>query len=871
MPRKYIGTLFFILLSVGVLLLSNSFQSKSKTESNKYYPSDWFFMQRAYPERELNFEKYFTAVKKVQQFKKIFNFTLAQKWNQVGPTNIGGRITALDVVPTNPKIIYIGAAAGGVFKSTDGGFTWYAKTDHFPSLSSGAIKIDPNNTDIIYFGSGEANSSGDSYPGFGMLKSTDAGGTWFHSGLDSVRHISKMEIHPSNSNLIFVAAAGGLYSKGIHRGVYRSENGGASWERVLFLNDSTSAIDVAIDPIDTNIVYASMWERLRGPTFRKVAGFSSGIYKSTDKGNSWNRLVNGLPGALNTIGRIAIAVSNSNPNYIYALYRKSTAPNGDINIFEGFYRSTNKGLTWTKMSATGISGFASFGWYFGMMEVDPTDHNKLYLGDIDIFKTTNGGVSFTNITNSYSGSFLQQHPDQHALWINPSNTNIIYNGNDGGFFISTNQGASWNKKFDLPISQFYASTIDYLLPFRKYGGTQDNGTLGTRAGGINDWEELYGGDGFHCIVDYTNSNILYAEYQFGGLGKSTNGGSTFFSATNGISSSDRFNWSTPYVMDEKNPNVLFYGSNKIYQTTNGAQSWNAISGDLTRGRNGRLGTISSISTTALPDGKRVVYVGTDDAKVWVSTNTGTTWTDISGTLPMRYVTRIECNKGNPGTAYVTLSGYNIDETSSHVFRTVNYGNTWIDIGTNLPNVPVNDIIIDYNHDSVLYVGCDVGVFYSTNLGGVWNILGSDLPNSPVFDLSYHQPTKKLIAATHGRSMFEFDLSSIQTDVKSELKIELIDFVLYQNYPNPFSAEGISASGGNPITNIKFNIPHSALVSLKVYDILGKEISTLVNEVKEAGTHNSTFRISSSSFPSGIYFYKLKVGNTERVKKFVYLR
>ncbi|MCX8010853.1 MAG: hypothetical protein N3A61_06860, partial [Ignavibacteria bacterium] len=262
-------------------------------EQFDYHPSDWFYYQRAYPNTDIDFNQYFEAVYQYEQMKLHLNKSMIKSWQTVGPFNIGGRITSIDVDPTNKNIIYIGAAAGGLFKSTDGGNSWKALTDFYPSLSSGVVKVDPNNPNTVYFGSGEANSSGDSYPGFGMLKSTDAGETWFKIGLDSSRHISKMEVHPLNSNLIFVAVAGGLYSKGEHRGIYRSEDGGLTWQRVLFLNDSTSAIDVAIDPSNTNIVYAAMWERMRSPTYRKAAGISSGIYKSTNRGNSWTQLTNG--------------------------------------------------------------------------------------------------------------------------------------------------------------------------------------------------------------------------------------------------------------------------------------------------------------------------------------------------------------------------------------------------------------------------------------------------------------------------------------------------------------------------------------------------------------------------------------------------
>lgn len=855
--KKSIKLISFILVFISTLFLLDGSKPGKNIES-KFYPSDWFFTQRSYPYNNIPVEKYYDALEEKKNMISKNMDAASTGWYPAGPSNIGGRITALDYDPNN-NFLYIGAAAGGIFKSTDLGASWIPKTDFSPSLSIGALVIDPVNSNIIYCGTGEANISADSYAGFGMLKSTDFGETWFVSGLEESRHIAEIEIHPLNTNVIYTAVSGGLFSKSPDRGIYKSTDAGNSWSKVLFLNDSTGAIDIAIDPVDTNIVYAAMWERMRGPSFRRAAGVSSGIYKSTDAGNSWTQLLNGLPSPDPTIGRISIAVALNNSNYVYALYKEANAPNGSSNTFQGFYRSTDKGENWTQMPS-GIlpSEFSSFGWYFGLLEVDPTDFNKVYCGDVDLFKSTNGGENWQNITNSYSGSFDEQHPDQHALWINPVYTDGLVVGNDGGLFTTTSGGAPWIKSYELPISQFYASEIDFLQPQIKLGGTQDNGTLKS-GGAVDNWIFIYGGDGFHTKVDYSNSNIIFAESQWGGLGKSTNGGQTWnYNVSNGIDFS-RTNWSTPYVMDLQDPNILYFGTYKLHRTINGAGNWDVISPDLTRGQNGRLGTITCISTAIESDNTtRVIYVGTDDAKLSVSTNSGTSWEDRTGILPQRYMTDVLADRRNPSTAYVTISGHYIDEPHPHVFRTTDYGLNWIDINGNLPDIPVNSIIIDYDKDSTLYIGTDAGVFFSNNLGTQWFVLGDDLPNSPVLDLNYHQPTGKLVAGTHGRSLFEFDLSSISS-LREDNSTLVNNFDLYQNYPNPF----------NPSTIIKYNLPSDMKVSLVIFNAVGEELSVLVNEFQNAGLHEVEF--DGSNLSSGIYYYKLMAGYSSEIKKMVMVK
>jgi hypothetical protein len=422
----------------------------------------------------------------------------------------------------------------------------------------------------------------------------------------------------------------------------------------------------------------------------------------------------------------------------------------------------------------------------------------------------------------------------------------------------------------MPITQFYTCEVDYQFPNRYYGGTQDNGTNRTLTGNLNDWQPIFGGDGFYVLVDPSNNNYVYAESQYGGFGRSTNGGNNFDYGLNGVSGSDRFNWSTPFIIDPSNPTKLYIGSNRVYRSTNRAVSWTPISPDLTNGPpsgNQVYGTITTIASA--PSDTNVVYVGTDDGNVWVTLSGGTSWTKISTSLPVRWITRVAVDPDNAMTAYVTLSGYRYDEYLPHVFRTTDAGISWLDISSNLPDAPVNDIIVDPDSTERLFVGTDVGVFVSDNLGSIWNYLGEYLPNAPVTDLLLHNPTRTLIAATYGRSMYSIDLSPV-TSVGNE-NADVRDFILYQNYPNPF----------NPATKIKFTIgsviangvKQSQLVTLKVFDVLGNEVATLVNKEKQPGTYEVELNTSSIKHlpSSGIYFYQLKSGDYTETKKMVLIK
>ncbi|OQY75695.1 MAG: hypothetical protein B6D45_05390 [Ignavibacteriales bacterium UTCHB3] len=854
---KNIKVFFFAtIIALPLVLILQSLHPRHKKGFN-FYPSEFFHQQRAYPNEDFPTEKYFKALEARDKMEVSTDAIASVNWEPAGPSNIGGRIAAFVADPADTNIMILGAAAGGIFKSTDAGATWVPKTDQWNSLSVGAMAMDPNNSDIIYCGTGEANISTDSYAGFGVLKSTDKGETWFPSGLENSRHIGEIKVHPMNSNIVYAAVSGGLYSKGPDRGVYKSTDAGATWEKVLFVSDSTSAVDVDIDPTDTNIVFAAMWERLRGPSFRKAAGASTALYRSTDGGTTWSKDIPGLPANNPKLGRISIAVAPSNPNFVYLLYKSASVNNGSDNNFYGFYRSTDRGASFTKMPDGILPGeFASFGWYFGQLDVAPNDHLKVYLGEVDFFLSQNGGNSWSIISNAYSSwTWEEQHPDHHTFWVNPNNPNHIIVGNDGGLFVTWQGRDNWKKLHDLPISQFYAIEVAFQNPLIVAGGTQDNGTLKTNDGGIDNWYEIYGGDGFHCKIDPTNSNVIYACSQNGGLGRSTNGGNSFSSITSGLDLS-RTNWSTPYIIDPDQPSNLYLGSYKLFKTTNQGNSWTAVSPDLTKGPNGMLGTLTAVSVASYNNSK-VLATGANDGSVYVSTDNGSNWQNRTAGLPNRYVTDVVVNRKAPNDIFVSLSGYNLDQSNPHVFLSHNFGENWTDISGNLPDVPVNSIIVDPERDSVLFIGTDVGVFFTKNLGATWYPLGEGLPNSPVFDLVYHAPSQVLYAGTHGRSIFAADVS-VLTGVKEAGGLP-VEFALKANYPNPF----------NPSTKIEFSVAEKGEYSLKVYNINGELVAQLLQGYLEPGSYSALF--SGAGYTSGIYFYRLEGAGKAESRKMILMK
>jgi photosystem II stability/assembly factor-like uncharacterized protein len=860
MKKLYSIILLILIIFTSAFLYFNTgadkFNTKNKKEADERrieqeekYPNDIEYIKRTFPFGQADPVAHLDALKQGQEMRNAAeNDKAVPVWEFAGPVNIGGRTSDLEYDPNNPEIIFAGAATGGVFKSTNGGLNFFSVFDEQAVLPIGDIAVDPVNSNIVYAGTGEANGGHNNFAGGGIYKTTNGGQSWVMIGLQNTVSIGKIAIDPSNPLKIYAAAVGSYFGPNPDRGIYRSDNGGANWSKILFITDSTGAIDIAVDPVNTNNLYAAMWQKTRYPNGGQLYGSTSGIYKSTNGGNNWTALgaANGLPNSSATnVGRIGLSISKSNPNIIYSVFTNGTT-------YLGFFKTTNAGLNWTNANPNGQlqNGFSTFSWYFGQVRVHPANPDIVYVLDFLLMKTTNSGASWTE-----AGADI--HVDNHALAFKPGNPERIIEGNDGGIYNSSDGGNSFAKVQELPFTQFYEIGIDKNNPQRLYGGTQDNGTNRTSTGADNDWESIYGGDGFYVIVDYTNPNVIYAESQNGGFGKSTDGGNSFNDATSGISSSEKRNWSTPVVMDPNSNNILYFGTNKVYRTTNAAASWTAVSPDLTNGNQTRLGTVTTIDVSKT--NSNVIIAGTDDANVWITSNNGTNWTKVSASLPYRWVTRVAIDPVNENIAYATYNGLKWRDPQPHIFRTTNKGQNWSDISGNLPDAPVNAFVIDPQRSNVLIAGSDVGCYYSTNTGQSWQFLGTGLPMVSVYDMKIHPTAYYLVIGTHGRSMYKMDMNSIVGIASNESGV-IRDFSLEQNYPNPF----------NPNTVISYRTAVNSFISLKVYDILGNEVATLVNEKKNAGSYKAEF--SGSNLSSGIYFYNITVdGRTSLSKKMLLVK
>lgn len=772
-------------------------------------PGEWMYNQRAYPHNHIDFEAYRDAVQQTIRAKEEAraNDRDDMEWQVAGPLNIGGRVTDVALHPTDQNIIYIGASVGGVFKSMDAGATWAPIFDEEGVLTIGNLTVSEANPNVIYVGTGEANGSATSgaFFGTGIYKSTDAGATWNHVGLENSQHIGRIVVRPGSSDTVYVAAAGLLYGKSEDKGVYRSYDGGDTWEKVLFVSDSTSVIDVAIDYQSPDIIYAASWERIRRPWGRSYGGVTSGIWRSMDGGDTWEPLTNGLPVNNPQTGRIGLATTPSQSGLIYATF----TTNPVTNIFNGVYRSQDFGDTWERVdNNTGINNvFGSFGWFFGNVRINPHNIDEIFVLGVPLMKSSNGGLNWNQIASN-------NHVDNHGLEIHPQNPDFMVAGNDGGVYISQNGGQTWNHVETLPITQFYEGAIDNLEPSRIYGGSQDNGTMRTLTGALDDWEGILGGDGFHVIVDPTDNNFVYAEYQWGNLFRSINGGFSFMVSFAG-EFDDRTNWNTPVVLDPSNPHIIYYGANRLYRSDDRGSNWLAISGDLTDGPHpsgsNSFGTISSIAVAATNGD--YVYVGTDDGNVQVTTDGGDNWTNISNGVPDRSITEVAVDPYDENTIFVTVSGYRWTDYIPHVLRSTNTGQTWEDISGNLPEIPVNDIIIDPDQEGTYYIANDLGVWVTSDAGLNWSILDESLPTTVINDLVFHQGTRTLVAATFGRSMQKIELGEVTTSTKPAQPAQTAQLELY---PNPIRQSA----------NIRFKTKEALNGSLEVFSLSGQKMRNL---------------------------------------------
>lgn len=660
-------------------------------------------------------------------------------WAPIGPAPIAGgysgRISTIAVHPADSDILYIGGAQGGVWKSTNGGTTWTPLTDRECSLAMGSIAIDPVNPQIVYAGTGEMHFSADSYYGCGVLRSVDGGTTWtqfggeiFDTNTGGAR-ISKLIIDPPTAGSIATTTVYAATTVG----VYISRDSGLTWSRLL----DGVATDLVMHPTDPRSLHAAIG--LPGG----IAAANNGVYRTDDGGTSWTRQTSGFPAT--NVGRIALAIAPSAPNVLYAAVQDQLSGGGGADgRLLGIYKTTNGGTTWVRTSATGAD-CASQCWYNLVIAADPRDPEIVYFGGVLLYRSDNGGVQFSNILRDI-------HVDQHAIMFDPRNPDRLFVGNDGGIYRSTNGGASWvSLNTNLAITQFYAGiALHPTDPAFALGGTQDNGTL--EYSGVDTWSIVLGGDGGYTAIDYQNPLYSWAETQWsagsGFSGPRLRIGPGQFGArkVNGIDLNDRAQFIPPLVMDPTDPAVLYFGTFRVYRTSNRGDFWAPISTDLSRGGNGRITSIAPSRSDP-----STIWAGTNDGAVQVTRNGGATWDLRTTGLPDRVVTDISVDATDPATAVITVSGFG----TGHVFRTTDAGLSWSDISANLPDVPVNAALTHASLGRDIFIGTDLGVFQTSNGSATWTPIVDGLPNSAVFDLAYNAQTGFVVAATHGRGMFSF--------------------------------------------------------------------------------------------------------------------
>lgn len=667
-------------------------------------------------------------------------------WVQRGPNKIQGRVTAIAVDPIDDSIAYVAAAEGGVFKTTDAGDTWVPVFDDQPSMAIGSITLDPSDRNTVYVGTGEANPSSDSFPGTGLYKSTDGGNTWANIGLENSGRIGRIIVHPTNPNIIHVAVSGYVWSPGPDRGIYRTSNGGATWTRVLFIDEQTGAIDIVQRSDNPNVLFAAMWEHYRRPGERQTGGPGSGVHKSTDGGLTWSLIENGLPPSGDNVGRIGLSISKTNPDVMVYVYAQTSGPLG------GVYRTTDGGNSWTQTNDASIGNVhASFGWWFGNIRISPFDENTFWVVGFSVERSTDGGLSYQNTSSG-------MHVDHHAMAFGGSSTSRIYAGNDGGVYTSTDGGSSFIKTTgDLPITQAYRVAAADWNDNALWLGTQDNGTSQDLDGdGV--FDHIYGGDGFEVVPHLTDPDRLWAQSQWGGVGFSANGGNSFSGATSGLFG--RTNWDAAHAVDPSDPETRYFGTHFIFRN-DGNRNWVQISDDLTDGDQSistRFGTITTIGVS--PADSDVIWAGADDGNVHVTQDYGETWTKVSTTLPQRWVSSVRPHPSKAGEALVALSGFQWGEDITHLYRTIDFGQSWMSVGGDLPDIPLSDVMYDPKNTSRYFVATDLGVFQSFNGGQNWSLFGTGMPAVAVDDFAYRKNTRELIAGTHGRSILTISIPEV---------------------------------------------------------------------------------------------------------------
>ena len=730
-------------------------------------------------------------------------------WRPVGPVRIGARIEAIAIPPGNTATIYAGVGSGNLWKTLNNGLTWKPIFEHERAFAIGDVAIAQSDPDVVWVGTGEAQPrfAGYAYPGAGVFKSVDAGASWTHMGLGETHHIGKVLIDPANPDVVYVAAMGHQWTTNRERGVFRTTDGGAHWEQVLFVDDSTGVVDLAMDPSDPRTLYAWAWQI--------EAGANGGLFKSQDGGTTWRHITAGLPQGL--LGRAGIDVAPGSPDVLYLFLDDRGASTVKDRPYVGgaVYRSDDRGERWRKVNTEDIHHvFGAFGWKFADVRVDPRSAEHVYILGNRAFESFDGGGTWRRlgdrILRLHDTDGRALHLDHHELVIDPANPDRLLLGNDGGLFVSYDAGASWLHLNNIPVTQMYFVATDDKVPYRIYAGTQDDAALfGPSTATLDDavpdpWRSVYldrwtGGDSYVTLPDPTDDRLVYYEHQNGGIRRMDITGASIL--TEGPSSEDvrprlprgspplRFSWYTPFFISPHDPRTLYAGGNRVLRTTDRGATWTAVSPDLGDPAGTDRAPVTTGALTMLTESplrRGMLVGGTEGGRVWLTTDDGAAWRRIDAGLPRKWVSRVVASAADVATLYVSFTGFREDDTRAYLFASNDTGRTWRSIVNNLPQESVNVIKEDPADADILYVGTDNGVYVSRDRGGRWESLSASLPSTPVHDLTVQVRERELVIGTHGRGAWVLDLVPVRdrspAGVDAPLTIHPIRSVIADYFP-----------------------------------------------------------------------------------------
>lgn len=809
----------------------------------------------------------------------------SMKYRNIGPFR-GGRSTTVTGIPEDVFTYYMGATGGGVWKTADGGNTWNNISDgYFNTTGIGDITVSLSDPNIIYVGTGESPVRGvKTSHGDGMYKSIDAGKTWQHLGLEKTRHISDVYVHPNNPDKVYVAAQGNPWGPNEERGVYLSEDGGVTWEKILYVNENSGIVDMSVDPNNPNFMMVASWDFHRKPWVVQSGGPGSRIYKTTDGGKNWKEITKGLP---QLKGKMGVAISPANPDIVYiaidALGEKA-----------GVYRSENAGESF-KQTTNDATTYAR-SWYYMHIIADPNDEDELWVMNSFAMKSIDGGKTFSGIKGS--------HVDHHDLWINPNNSDVMVNANDGGGSVTYNGGKTWSTMLNQPTGQFYRLITDNQYPYRVYSGQQDNSTIAIDSRVVDDgigemhWDVMRAGESSTVALDPDNPRFVYSTYfasNFVEWDRDIDNTRTVMPYPTRVTGEQpknlkyRANWNGPVIVSPHNPNVIYYGSQYVMKSMDRGVTWEVLSEDLTRNNKDHQGKggkpISNEQITAesynnlfnieeSPIKEGVIWVGSDDGLVHVTQDAGESWKNVTPKgLKESIINVVEPSPHDPGTAYIAVAGYKMNDFTPHIYKTNNFGVTWEKIVNGIPgDTFARSVREDPDRKGLLYAGTETGVFVSFDDGKLWLPLQNNLPEVPITDLRVKR--KDLVVATQGRALWILDDLSPLHQISEE--VTRADYYLYQ--PRDIDAElsvAYSIDGGygeNPPQGAQINyvlnkeIPETTPISIEIMNESGKVIHSEFSNLSRVGCDTLVKPQLKKKVGSHRYQWNMKVGRFDCLKE-----